>query len=55
MNFINKGFLKVALLPKGIYGRLGINTDHLKWILSTKLMMDDRRPNTLHQTQQKKE
>lgn len=54
MNIINKFFLKLALLPAGIYSRMGVNIHQLKAILHTKLTMDDRRPNTIHQTQRKK-
>ena len=50
MHSINKTFLNLALLPKSLYQRLGVNTMHLKSILTAKLTMDDRRPNTLHQT-----
>jgi len=55
MNIINKLFLKLALLPSGIYRQLDINTAQLKAILTTKLLMDDRRPNTFHQTKRKKQ
>lgn len=55
MHIINKTFLKLALLPKDLYQSMGVNTVHLKAILVTKLTMDDRRPNTLHQTQRKKD
>ncbi len=55
MNFINKLFLKVALLPTGVYKRLNVNTAQLKAILTTKLLMDDRRPKTFHQTQRRKQ
>jgi len=51
MNYINQLFLRLALLPIGIYKRLGVDTVQLKTIVSTKLLMDDRRPNTFHQTQ----
>jgi len=54
MNIINKFFLKLALLPVGLYKRMGVNIHQLKSILHTKLTMDDRRPNTLHQTQRRK-
>lgn len=52
MNIINKGILKLALLPKGAYQRMGINFAQLQAILVAKLTMDDRRPNTLMQMQQ---
>src|ERR1700712_2420618 len=54
MNFINKLLLKLTLLPGHLYQRLGINTSQLKSILTIKLIMDDRRPNTFQQFQQKK-
>lgn len=44
----------MALLPQSLYRRMGINTAHLTAILTTKLLMDDRRPNTLHQTQRRR-
>ena len=50
MNIINKGFLKLALLPAGIYSRMGVNLDQLRSILHVKLTMDDRRPNSIQQT-----
>ncbi len=50
MNFINRFLLGLVMLPKRLYERVGINTRHLQSILATKLMMDDRRPNTFHQT-----
>src|SRR5438309_10827690 len=54
MNVINQLLLKVILLPHSAYERLGVNTIHLRSILKTKLIMDDRRPNTFQQLQQKK-
>src|SRR5687767_14183573 len=53
MHFINKGLLKLTLIPKGLYRRLGVDTRLLHTILRTKLMIDDRRPNTLQQVQKK--
>jgi hypothetical protein len=55
MNPINKLFLYILLLPSGLYRKLGVNVEHLDAILRTKLMMDDRRPNSIHQTRQKKQ
>ena len=46
--------MKLALLPGRIYERMGIDQGQLKSILVTKLTIDDRRPNTIHQTQIKK-
>lgn len=54
MHIINKTFLKLALLPMGVYRRMGVDAIHLKAILVTKLTMDDRRPNTVQQTRHKK-
>jgi ABC-2 type transport system permease protein len=54
MNAINRAFLKLALLPKGIYKKMGVHIPHLTSILRTKLIMDDRRPTTLHQTRRNK-
>ena len=54
MHIINKTFLKLALLPGGAYKRLGVNGTHLKAILTAKLTIDDRRPNTLQQTRSRK-
>ena len=42
-------------MPAGIYKSMGINIIQLKAILHTKLILDDRRPNTIHQTSQKKQ
>lgn len=53
MNIINKLLLKFTLLPAGLYRKLGVDTNHLKAILTTKLIMDDRRPNTFQQIQKK--
>ena len=39
----------MVLLPSKFYGKMGVNIHHLKVILSTKLMMDDRRPVGLQQ------
>ena len=54
MNIINKILLRFALLPAALYRNIGVNTKHLTVILTAKLMMDDRRPNTFHQTQRRK-
>lgn len=50
MNIINKALLHLVLLPSKFYEQLGIDTQHLKAILTAKLTVDDRKPNTLHQT-----
>jgi hypothetical protein len=54
MNIINKGFMKLALMPGRIYERFGIDKNQLRSILFTKLTIDDRRPNTIHQTSNRK-
>lgn len=54
MNLVNRFFLWLVLVPANFYEKLGINTKQLKAVLNTKLLIDDRRPNTFHQTQQKK-
>src|SRR4051812_4577542 len=50
MNLFNKIFLKLALLPSRVYGKLGADVAQLRSIVTIKLVMDDRRPNTLQQT-----
>ncbi len=55
MNIINRFFLHLLLLPSGMYQKMGVSIPHLKAILTTKLIMDDRRPNSIHQTQKKKQ
>jgi uncharacterized protein (DUF3820 family) len=54
MNIINKGFLKLALLPSSFYRGIGVDTVKLKAIVTTKLIMDDRRPNSLQQSRKRK-
>ena len=54
-NVINKFFLWIVLLPINLYGKMGVNVLHLKAILRNKLIMDDRRPNTMQQTKRRKE
>ena len=53
MNVINKGLLKLVLLPQKIYERWGVSIPHLQSILQYKLLMDDRRPNGIQQTRQR--
>lgn len=55
MNIFNRLFLWLVLLPSSLYEKMGINVHQLKSVLYIKLLMDDRRPNTFHQTQQKKQ
>ncbi len=49
MNVFNKILLKAVLLPSGVYEKMGVNVRHLRAILMTKLIMDDRRPNSFQQ------
>lgn len=49
MNIVNRFLLQVALLPEPLFRRMGVDMSQLKIILETKLLMDDRRPTTLHQ------
>src|SRR3954470_18267035 len=53
MNIVNDFLLRMALVPGLLYERLGVNTVQLKTIVSTKLLIDDRRPNTFQQASQK--
>ena len=46
MNFIDRFLLWFFLLPEGIYKKAGINMDQLKAILTAKLTIDNRRPNS---------
>ncbi len=55
MNPVNKFFLFIVLLPSAIYRKMGVNMPQLRAILTSKLIMDDRRPNSVHQTRQKKQ
>lgn len=54
MNSINRGLVYLVLLPKFLYERMGVDTNDLAIILRTKLLMDDRRPNSLHVTRPQK-
>ncbi len=51
---VNKFFLFILFLPEKLYEKLGVNTNQLKAIVSTKLLMDNRRPNSIQYAQQKK-
>lgn len=53
-NVINKFFLWVVLIPIKFYSGLGVNKMQLKAILKTKLIMDDRRPNSMQQMKRSK-
>lgn len=54
MNIINKGFLKLALLPAPVYKKLGVDQRALSAILHIKLTMDDRRLSALQQARQRR-
>ena len=54
MNIINKALLHLILMPAGLYRKLGIDLPQLRSIVNTKLLMDDRRPNTFQQTSRRK-
>ncbi|TKK70818.1 hypothetical protein FC093_03740 [Ilyomonas limi] len=49
MNIINTILLRLVLLPRKLYKKLGIDTAQLQTIVSAKLLIDDRRPNTFQQ------
>jgi len=53
MNIFNKALLKIVLLPAPLYTKMGVNIAQLKAILTTKLTMDDRRPNSFQQMRHK--
>ncbi|HET9569913.1 MAG TPA: hypothetical protein VFP20_00680 [Bacteroidales bacterium] len=44
MNFIDKFFLWLVLLPVALYQKLGVDLNQLKAVLTAKLTMDNRRP-----------
>ena len=50
MNIFNKVLLSIVLAPKKLYNRWGISVPQLQSILTYKLIMDDRRPNSIQQT-----
>ncbi|MBV9989140.1 MAG: hypothetical protein JO301_15785 [Chitinophagaceae bacterium] len=54
MNFVNRFFLWILLLPQRFYRQMGADTGHLRAILNTKLMMDDRRVPPMQQMKRKK-
>jgi hypothetical protein len=55
MNFIDKFFLWLVLLPASLYRRMGVNLDQLQAVLSAKLTMDNRRPAAFGNRRQGKE
>jgi ABC-2 type transport system permease protein len=54
MNIINRFFLAVVMAPGPLYSRWGIEVNKMRSILTTKLIMDDRRPNTMQATRQRR-
>lgn len=54
MNIVNRFFLAVVLAPGSLYSRWGVDVKKMRSILTTKLTMDDRRPNTMQATRQRR-
>ncbi len=52
MNIINQFLLRLFLSPSLLYKKANVDPDQLKLILTTKLIIDDRRPNTFHRSRQ---
>jgi hypothetical protein len=42
-------------MPAALYRKMGVDVENLRSILHYKLIMDDRRPNSIHQTRQAKQ
>lgn len=55
MNPVNQLLLKLALLPRALYQSIGVDVFQLQCIVATKLVIDDRRPNTMQQIQQRRQ
>lgn len=53
MNKVNIFLLKLFLFPKALYQKLGCDVKQLEAILTLKLLMDDRRPNSFQQIRNK--
>lgn len=51
MNIINKLLLRLVMLAAPLYRKMGVDVFLLEVIVSTKLVMDDRRPNAIRQKQ----
>lgn len=49
MNFIDRFFLWLFLMPTSLYTKMGVDMLQLRAILTTKLMMDNRRPSGFSQ------
>lgn len=52
MNIINQFLLRIFLSPALLYKKANVDLEQLKLILTTKLIIDDRRPNTFHRSRQ---
>ncbi|RYE21611.1 MAG: hypothetical protein EOP42_25620, partial [Sphingobacteriaceae bacterium] len=52
---MNKLILRFVLLFNPLYSRFNVNTDQLEIILSTKLLMDERRPSLFNSRKNVKE
>lgn len=46
-SFLNRMLLGLIMLPAPVYRKMGVNTAHLYSVLDMKLMLDDRRPNSM--------
>lgn len=51
---LNRYIINFVLLFKSVFQRVGVDPEQLRIILSTKMKMDDRRPNMYNQQRQKK-
>ncbi len=51
---LNRYLINLVLLFRPVFIRFGVNPEQLRIILSTKMKMDDRRPNVYTQQKQKK-
>lgn len=49
MNIVNKLLLRLVMLATPLFRKMGVDVFLLEVIVSTKLVMDDRRPNTIQQ------
>jgi ABC-2 type transport system permease protein len=52
-NIVNRALLKILLLASPLYKKAGANIKQLEQVLYYKLLMDDRRPNTMQQNSKK--
>lgn len=51
---MRKFFLFLVMLPSSVWRGMGADTDQLRAILNTRLMLDDRKPLTLNRSQKQK-